>query len=414
MLIDDPALPAAPHLVSDEAAAALATAVRAFGGRLEKARACEVQYRPGRDLVVRYDATVSWTDDAPARRETLLASTTNDGLPDGTVPVEATTESGTTLPVGVWRWPFDPVLPGLPQAVTPNRVASLVRGLVTEPISAKVRAYRPTERAVVQIIGVDSRSAYVKVLPPASIPSLVDRHRQLHAAGVPVPVVLDCDEDAGLLVLAALPGRTLREQLSEQIGEWPTSDAFRAVFAGFARTHLPSATPVRSRASMALGHARMLRTVAPELAHRLADFDEPMTSLAQRSAARAGPVIHGDLYDAQVFSDRSGITGVLDVDDAGPGDPVDDRATVLGFLLVKSIHCDPALQTAMVRYVQSLRQGFVEDVDAVELDHATAAVAVGLATGPFRAQRPDWRADVGRHLDLARQVLTTSGSPAPA
>jgi hypothetical protein len=411
MAIDDPALPAAPHLVGDGAIPALAAAIDAHGGRLERVRPCEVQYRPGRDLVVRYDATVTWGSSRESRGETLLASTTHHGIPAGTVPIEATDDSGRTISIGVWKWPFDPVLVGLTSAVTPAVLGRVLGPLTMTPVSVRVRAYRPTERAVVQVSGADGADLFVKVLPPDTVAPVVERHRRLHAAGVPVPGVLAVDEELGLVVLSALRGRTMREQLTSHVGPWPTSTAFSEVFAGFARAELTEAGPVRSRASMALGHARMLRAVAPELGDQLDPFDDPFRLLAGRSEDRTGPTIHGDLYDAQVFSHGSRITGVLDVDDAGPGDPVDDRATVLGFLLAKAIYAG-AEQAPLVRYVQTLRRGFRLDVDPDDLDQATAAVLVGLATGPFRSQRDGWRGDVARHLRLAHNLLESPDNPA--
>ena len=392
MWIDDPALPAAPHLVGDTAEEALSAAVTEFGGRLHSVRSTEVQYRPGKDLVVRYGATVGWGDDAP-HSETMFASTTVHGIPHGTVAVEATDEDGTSLSVGVWRWPYDPALVGLAEAVTPVHLAQHVAGLIAEPFEVRVRAFRPTERAVVQVTGADRADVFVKVLPPDTLLSIVERHEALHAAGVPVPQVLRVDPGVGLLVMTALRGTTLREHLTSGGAPWPASVAFERVFADFAATSLRTAPPVRSRASTALGHVRMLAAVAPELAERLDDLAPAFAALSDRAAGRSGPVIHGDLYDAQVVTDGSRITGVLDIDDAGPGDPIDDRATVIGFLMVKALHAG-SCRRPLMRYAAHLRRGFSAHADESDLDLATAAVIVGLATGPFRTQRAEWRAEI--------------------
>ena len=72
---------------------------------------------------------------------------------------------------------------------------------------------------------------------------------------------------------------------------------------------------------------------------------------------------------------------------------------------------EPSTPTAagsrLMRYAAHLRRGFHAHADESELDLATAAVVVGLATGPFRTQRADWRADVSHHLALARRLVET-------
>src|SRR5690606_13738985 len=47
-----------------------------------------------------------------------------------------------------------------------------------------------------------------------------------------------------------------------------------------------------------------------------------------------------------------------------------------------------------------------EGVARPALDAATAAVLVGLATGPFRIQMPDWQTTTRTVLDRAEQLVT--------
>ena len=75
------------------------------------------------------------------------ASTTGP-LP-GAVPVEAL-DGEQALVASVWRWPFDPLVPGLERAVTPGRSDDLVGSWVGAGPTLEVVAYRPTERAVVR------------------------------------------------------------------------------------------------------------------------------------------------------------------------------------------------------------------------------------------------------------------------
>src|SRR5690606_10582303 len=138
----------------------------------------------------------------------VMAGTTVAGPPPGTLHVE-----GDGLTVGVWQWPFDPSLPGLERAVTPDQAVSLVGECLGGMPTLEVVVYRPTERAVVRASTHDGRRVYIKVVPPAIADGLVRRHDLLLAAGLPVPEVVAADPAAGLIVLADLAGPTLRDLL---------------------------------------------------------------------------------------------------------------------------------------------------------------------------------------------------------
>lgn len=403
-LIDDDVLPAAAHLTGPGATAILRAAVDAAGGELVSAGPCHVQYRPASDVVVRYRATVSWRGARPVA-DTLLAAATSAGPPPGTLPVVADT-GDRRLEVGVWRWPFDPALPALGDAVTPDRAARLLAGVVRGPVRLEVVAYRPTERAVVRVIDADGAERYVKLVPPAQVPGLVDRHERLRAAGLPVPTVLAADATAGWLAMAALRGDTLRTRLKDGHGPLPRAAELRRITAALGAATLPGVPAVRPRTSSALGHAAMLAAVAEDQVPRLERLAERLTAAAERAEARRGPVVHGDLHEAQLVLDGERIVGVLDVDDAGPGDPLDDLATVLGHLRYRATTARRAADRQRIgTYADALRRAFVADVDATELDTVTGAVLVGLATGPFRVQQRGWARDVRRLLDLAEHLV---------
>ena len=209
MTILDPLLPAASHLTGAGASDVLSPVVEAAGGELLSCRTSHVQYRPQSDLVVRYRCEI--------RRggidvnETLLAATTVAGPFAGTLPIEATAPDGTALSVGVWRWPFDPILVDLSTMVTPQLAVAHLGDLVGARPQLEVVAYRPTERAVVRVRG-DGREIYVKIVPPASTAALVHRHTMLADAGLPVPRVLSTG--SGWIALESLV-ECVREQAAD-------------------------------------------------------------------------------------------------------------------------------------------------------------------------------------------------------
>ncbi len=407
-LPDDDVLPAAAHLAGPRSDALLRTALAAVGGELRTSRPSHVQYRPGSDVVVRFDATVSWHGAAPVT-ETLVAATTGRGIPPGTLPVVAEADDR-ELEVGVWRWPFDPHLVGLGAMVTPSsaqrRLGSWVRG----PVELEVVAYRPTERAVIRVTDARGSIRYVKVLPPASIAAVVDRHERLREAGIPVPVILAADEDEGWLVMEELAGDTLRLRLKEQRPPWPPGPVFDQLLSSLRSTVVDPTTPrVRPRTLDGIGHAAMLETVLPDQAPRLGRLRAALGPAAERAAERSGPTVHGDLYEAQLIVDEQRVIGLLDVDDVGPGDPLDDLATVLGHLRYREI-TDRSRGRSIGGYADALRRDFLDVVDRLgldpaELDVVTAAVLVGLATGPFRVQHRGWKHEARRLLTRAERTI---------
>lgn len=412
--VDDAVLPAAAHLIGSQARHVLGAALDVVGGALERVRPCHVQYRPGRDLVVRFDSRVRWPG-GDAIGETLLAATTSSGAPPGTLPVEAITHDGLTLSIGVWRWPFDPVLRGLGDAVTPSAAVAFLRKPRGTRMRLEVVSYRPTQRAVVRATDDDGTVVYVKAVRPGDVELLVERHRRLLAAGVPVPQVLEHDSARGLVAMATLSGLTVRERIKRGHRCLPAPSEYESLYRRVADVELPGARPVTNRVAGALYHAAMLAAVLPTQSTRLVALCEQLNDAAGRAAARSGPTVHGDLYDAQLITGHgrgraARIAGVLDLDDAGPGDPLDDRATVIAHLIDRVVD-DPRWRShQLTGYVRDLRSAFGAQVDLTELDQVIAGTLVGLATGPFRVQRERWQHAVRRRLAVAEQLATNPGS----
>jgi aminoglycoside phosphotransferase (APT) family kinase protein len=259
----------------------------------------------------------------------------------------------------------------------------------------------------------------VKVLDPASAPAVVERHRRLLDAGLPVPEVIGGDPDAGWLVLAELRGDTLRTRLKAHQPGWPPAPAYRALRSRLRDVELSNVTTVTTvtpRTVDALGHAAMLGVVLADQQPRLDRLTRRLARAADDATGRIGPTVHGDLYESQLIVDEAQITGLLDIDDVGPGDPVDDLATVLGHLRYRELTIrDRRHRDAVRRYADGLRRGATEELASIGADHetldaVTAAVLVGLATGPFRIQQHDWQREVRRTLRRAERLLD-AGAP---
>lgn len=389
MVVDDALIPAARHLLGDDSLDLVGAAVAHAQGELLSLRPVQVQHRPGRELVVRYHAEVSWAGAEP-RTETLLAAATTHGAPEGTLVLEAE-----GMQAGVWRYPFDPELPGLQAAVTPAPGEDLT-----------VVAYRPTRRAVVRATGADGTTTYRKVVRPREMRHLVEVHSRLLEAGVPVPPVLDADIEAGVLTIAELGGTNLRDVITGTRSGWPRPRALGEVILGLAAVPPDESLPTSrmSGAEAAMSHARAIAAVMPEERGRLDRITGSLTRLAG-FPDRDDVLVHGDMYEAQLMVVDGEISGVLDLDDVRRGDPRDDAANALGHLHVLQPTAN-AQRQLLSRWRQRVRRALIDqlEVEPADLDLRTAGVVVGLATGPFRAQSDDWRAEVRRRLAIAGRL----------
>lgn len=407
MEINDPVLPAVGYLTSDDAFGPLAAAVGRAGGSLVSCRATHVQYRPAVDIVVRYRCDVVWPE-GRRRRDILVAAASTRAPLHGAIPVVADLDTD-EVAVSVWRWPFDPVLPGLTPAVTATDLVGVLGGLDValgpDPVAIEVVAYRPTERAVVRVTQGDVVS-YVKVVPPPETAALVERHRRLGDAGLPVPEVVAADEDLGFVVLAELAGTTLRDRVKEDLGGWPDPDEFARLFASIASVPTSSMQPAADRMADAFGHAALLQTIAPESSTVLDQILEVLPVAEAASAERT--VVHGDLHEGQLIVDACGsVAGLLDIDDMGTGSAVSDPATLIAHLRFRaSTGDDEERARRLLAYTDRLRDACAPLGAPGLLDATVAAALVGLATGPFRIQREGWRDDIDAVLADAHHLVS--------
>lgn len=398
-LVEDPTLPAASFLTGTAASDVLRMPIEAAGGSLHSARPVNIHYRPGSDLVVRYSTQVSWPG-KPRTRETHMAACAVRGPHAGTVPVESIIK-GRKVTVGVWRWPFDPVLHGLGSAVTKRFVADLCEVKDRADLSLKVVAFRPTERAVIRAT-TSTDEFYLKVMDPRSVGSVVARHAALAASGVPVANLRTAVPEAGIVVFDALRGATLRDGLKAGCGHWPTASAFDWLASVISGADIEQARPVASRLTDGVLHAAMLAEVMPGEQDLLENLSNTIRAVAV--PPRSG-TIHGDLHEGQLLIDRGQIVGVLDIDDVGPGAPIDDRASLLAFLRFRAITV-PKHRARITQYADELRSESATSFPLADLDVHTAAVLLGLATGPFRIQQQGWETTVHAVLTQAAQHLT--------
>lgn len=347
-----------------------------------------MNHQPGRSTTVQYRADIERADRSTAT-ETIVA-VTGDRIPDGAVVLD----DGTTK-VGVWAWPTDPALPGLRAAIDSAYTASLLDDLHvgSGAVGLRVRSYRPARRAVVEVVGSRGR-LFLKVVRPHFVEELHAMHRSL-AEQLPVPDSLGWTSN-GVVVLPALPGRTLRDVIRTATAILPPPAEIDALLDRLPAS-LAEGPPRRSLVSSAEHHAAVLASAVPVCR---AHVEDVVSKLQARATAEHPLVpVHGDLYEAQLLVRGGLITGLLDVDTAGAGTRIDDLANFCAHLSVLALATDRP--KGAKRYGAALLAHAERRFDRDDLRPRIAAAVVGLATGPFRVQERNWAHATERRLALA-------------
>lgn len=389
--IDDPQVPALNPLLGPSAVDVINAALVPAGGLAESARPVQVRYVPSKSVIVQYAVTVTW-EQAGTTDETVVAAS---GLrvPEGPAVLQAD-----TYKASVWRYPDDPFLPGLRIAADPSAVEGFMRQFGANPESVQLsrRAYRASRRAVIEATGTDART-FLKVVRPAKVASLQAIHTAI-VGSVPVPHSLGWSGELGIVAMQALPGVTLRHALRLGTGRLPHPQTIVDLLDA-----LPEVVPVTStvpdRPRRLAHHARLLRSVVPDLTERI---DVILHALSGPSPGDLVPV-HGDFHASQILIDGENITGLVDVDTAGLGRRVDDLASLLGQLATLGLGSHD--RSAVNSYGSQLVDHFDHSVDAVALRLATAASIFGFATGPFRVLQRDWRTETERRIQLCEEWI---------
>ncbi|RIQ20917.1 phosphotransferase [Jiangella rhizosphaerae] len=377
----------------------LDAALTPAGGTLLGWTLRDVDHRPGDRTTASYDARVAWAD---GEREETFAATVSGSRPSGGLVVT----DGDRY-VQVWRFPFDPELPGLAAACFPSSVGDLLRGLGLSPdgVQLRVVSYRPRKRAVVEVVTSRHR-LFVKVLRPRQVRDVDSRHRVLTAAGVPVPRTLGWSDD-GIIVLAPLRGTPLRVALESGAtalrdpGELvATLDRLPPEVAG-----LPRRAPWSAHASH---YAGVIAAASPSLGPRVRSLAATVSSGLDAYDEGDEPT-YGDFYDAQLFVEHGAISGLLDIDTIGPGRRSDDLGCLLAHLSVLAtgpFAAAAGARAALTEWLPLLSR----QADPAELRLRAAGVTLSLATGPYRAQDPDWERATADRVGLAERWLDAAAA----
>jgi hypothetical protein len=419
----DPELPGVADLLV-EAPGILAGFLAGQGWMLDETRPVQVLYRPGRSCDVRYQARARHPDGALRALSLVVETRARPRTPS---PPPASFGERYRLPNPVtgagpylaWVFPYDPSLPGLIDAASGPMVReTLARtGRRATAVAVQPLRYRPRRRAVFHYLTLDrgrSEALFGKVLRPGKAEAILGaaphlRGRRWSRRRLRVSLPLDHSTD-GALLFTPLGGRSLRDLLLTG-GSLPAPGRLAGVLDDLPRLVGNGSPPApgspKNPVRMA-EHARTLLTrVVPKAAadvHRAADA---IVERAQRDdTALPDRLVHGDLYEAQVFVGEDYSIGLIDIDDLGPGDPVLDAANFCAHLIALGASV-PEAWAPLVAYRELVRDAFLArlDVPPAALAWREALALLLLASGPFRVLEPNWPAEVVRRVEIVLALL---------
>ena len=356
----------------------------------------QVAHRPGSSTTVSYEVEVRW----PGGSTTVesLVAMLGHKLPENAVRLGR----GDTA-VAVWHWPNDPMLPGLAAAIDPGRVGRLFAdlGLGDDPVTLRVRAYRPGRRAVVEADNGRIR-VFLKVVRPHRAEALHDTHRSL-AGELPVPDSIGWTNE-GIVVLPGIGGVTLREAL--RVGAPLPDPAEVDALLDRLPMELATLSPRTNWLDLANHHTDSIRTTVPGAASRAVEVLGQLTAASDPEIEHPMVPIHGDMYEAQLMVEGGHIVGLLDVDTAGAGHRVDDIANFCAHLSVLATVSRPS--APIRQYGARLLTHAEQRHDRTDLRLRIAGAVLGLATGSFRVLEPEWERHTSTRLDLAADWIASA------
>ncbi len=400
MPVRDPALPASTDLLGEAAGDLLSTALEGVA-EVRRWWRSQVRHLPGRILVVRYGVDVVWPDGTTSV-ETVVA----EHGPASRARDASVLERDDGARVAVWRYPFDPYLPGLSPAAHARPVRAMLDHLGVPPGPVRVTpwSYRPTRRAVLEVVADvpdGPRRWFLKVLTRRRA-ARVHRVHAAVAAAVRAPHPDAAALDQGVLLLSAVPGRPLRDLLLDPAAPLPAAADVVALQRRLAGVDTGLDAPPARPFGVAR-HVEALSALLPEHADLVAAVGRRAEAAAQAPTA----TIHGDLYDAQLLVADDGTIGLVDLDGTGPGAVVDDAATMLGHLHVLA-RWRPAAADRILRWAADYRAAVEPLVEPVALDRRTAGALLGMAANAVNGGDDGWREEALGRLELAARL---SGTP---
>ena len=212
--------------------------------------------------------------------------------------------------------------------------------------------------------------------------------------------VLRTDPRKQVLIQQWIPGTLLADLQGQPT--WFPGDGER-VGAALAEVHRQGRSPMPTAPTGATGLIDLgdaLGFLVPDLEQTLRTHAATLLG-AVHELAEPSTTIHGDFYSKQVLVDRHGV-GVIDFDQARPGDPIEDLGNFRAHLLRDTLRgrltparADAIWDAFLVGY------GPLGDNGSIRLQLFIAIACLRLAPDPFRHREPEWSRRLRQLVELS-------------
>ena len=350
----------------------------------------QFSHSPGRSAIVGYE--VVWDSD------TLIPSQ------------HFAVRIGQDNAMEVFGYPEDPSLPGLKEAAEPESALRLLNRHVLR-ISARrahveLVRYRPTSRAVLRH-GVGRVRFYARVVRKDGLATLLRAHELVAQSPFVAPRLAGHWAEGGVLWLSELPGRNLRRRIRQ--GKPPNPNALLDGLESLWNTPIGSEVP--RPFDLDGTYERAKRTFRQNVRDDIAALhaiDDATTMLDPfvRSWKPSG-IAHNDFYDDQMVELPDGRIGLVDFEEAGPGDPMLDVGNFLGHLRWSSHFGRKTEASASAAYHQEFRSAALDRFrwNASELALREAVCLFRVCTNAIRHPQQDWQSKLQSGLGVVNGIL---------
>ena len=297
----------------------------------------------------------------------------------------------------------DDALPELEHLTTPEGASQALAAFgFSPPVDISVLAHRKGRRAVVKLGHADG-DVFCKLMQPEVAQPLAQHHRMLRKAGLPVPRVIGYTDGGALFIATSegMPGpdAALAHEPSVILD---AVDRLRAQFA-------TAGLQVKARASVATRidwFIEQLQIALPQLADELADLMLELGPVQYASTSRLEG-IHGDLHIGQLFFDGGEVSGVIDVDTAGLGEPDTDAANFIAHAIASALINDEAGNASAAQALGLLADA--ADRRWIHSSRARALTAVHLIGHAHRAVMAENAGRALKLIDMAKKAARARG-----
>jgi aminoglycoside phosphotransferase (APT) family kinase protein len=361
-----------------------------------------------------YDLELEAIGGTTEHRLVFVEDTPRHGHRPGVLEVPV---SGTDAAITVWLYPSDPELPALRDLTDLTKIERILARLSvpstvtgSKVTGVDVVAYRPGRRAVVHVT-TPGDNFYVKVVEPAKAASIAERHQLFRASNLPVPKLLGWSAD-GIVAMSALSG----VDAQAAVGRLRNMDEFldQVEMLGILLADVPAFNTARASLFNRLDwYVDRLSSRLPAERDRIAAVGDRIARCGAdgRSYGHTSVTIHGDLHLGQLFVDPEHpeqLTGMLDIDTAGAGDPADDAAAFYAHLVAlgeAAAATDPGYAAACERLAAAWRARWRRNRNAGFASRTKAIAATHLLGHALRPLAGDADRASTRLLDHAESLV---------